>query len=166
MANNCENRLRIDNAKNIEDIFEILFGDRNPQDNYEKLSYDRVVPFPGGFASLVASKQRKWLIENFGQARQEARDPVCHKLSESSGQITFDSANDPPLNLIKNLSALFPEARFNLKYFEAGNWLAGTAICINGTLEDNRIPHSNKETIKEFAENEMGWEDFDWSELE
>jgi len=67
--------------------------------------------------------------------------------------IMFSTAWAPPLGWVVHVGKMFPELRFELKYFEGGAWFAGTAVAEDGEYYDTPA-----DDIRKFAEEEFGIE--------
>ncbi len=82
-----------------------------------------------------------WCCEHWGTKWNAARaiiNPERTEQWEEPGQqqcrveVNFETAWSPPKPVIKRASELFPELRFELRYFEGGCQFNGIFVCENG----------------------------------
>lgn len=83
----------------------------------------------------------EWRFDNWGTKWNAARaiiNPERTEQWEEPGQqqcrveVNFETAWSPPKPVIKRASELFPELRFELRYFEGGCQFNGIFVCENG----------------------------------
>jgi hypothetical protein len=75
----------------------------------------------------------QWCIEHWG-TKWNAKGVQITRCQPEHVEINFDTAWSPPLPVIEQACKLFPELRFDLRYFECGDGFNGMFTCENGEV--------------------------------
>jgi hypothetical protein len=89
----------------------------------------------GGYEWCIKHWGTKWNTYNVSQSLYEP-----YSVSSVDGlevEINFDTAWSPPRPVIERASELFPELRFDLRYFERGAAVNGLFVCEGGKVLAN-----------------------------
>lgn len=88
----------------------------------------------------------EWCVERWGTKWNACRVNVGDATEcggELSAALHFDTAWSPPRPVILKASELFPDLRFDLRYFEGRGGFCGTCICEGGSVtRDDTRPYS------------------------
>jgi hypothetical protein len=167
MPNWCECDLYIQGASaRIDEFLRLVKGEES---NFD---FDRLIPYPEHFKKLdqVAAEWDKlhplprtgeswkerpkdgynqggyeWCIKNWGTKWP----PKCAEVSRSAlelVEISFATAWSPPTPVIQRAAELFPELRFELRYFECGSMFNGMFACEHGTVvtDESGVYYGNR----------------------
>ena len=117
---------------------------------------------PGGTAANVLKwcgqnprphPTQNWCIDNWG-TRGNAEEPNTYCDGER-GQISFDTAWSPSLEVTKALSLLYPTLTFKYNYEEGGNDFSGNMTFRNGViLEENGGDYNDYPVSEHLSEDE------------
>lgn len=140
MPNWCSNRLVV--SENIAPFSKWL--------SEGGFSFERVSQTPPDL--LEGDGWYDWRVQNWGTKWDV--NPKEVDAEEFGGQIVlnFNTAWSPPENALQKLSEMFPDALFELSYFEPGMCFAGTFTAQGGHLNDNYTEDSESPLFKELAE--------------
>jgi hypothetical protein len=145
LPNWCGNRLTVEGAAGALDAFQRAVVGTMQEDGVIHtlpLSFERILPTPpdlltdaeqGWYAWRLAHWGTKWDV---GPSTDVAGDPADGRLV-----YTFDTAWDPPRDLIEAASARYDDVRFHLVWAEPGNELYGEATYARGTCTGGRVVH-------------------------
>jgi hypothetical protein len=75
----------------------------------------------------------EWCCENWG-TKWNFCDPTLDEEEDDSLYYEFETAWSPPIPIIKKMGRMFPELRFELRYFEAGMGFNGILVIEDGEV--------------------------------
>lgn len=159
MPNNCENDLRV--TGNVEEIRKFLKFARGTNQEGE-LDFNRFIPYPEKYKRMdeVSAKWIRehngiwssdypkdgfnsggyeWCCKNWGTG-WNAYDIDVERFPEwenGRGQIIihFSSAGSPPEPVVLKMAKMFPDLKFDLKYFESGDEFNGILYIEDGKIK-------------------------------
>lgn len=143
MTNFCNNTLTATGTDLSK--FKLWLGKRG-------LSFEKIISIPNEISSEpkiagAFSEQFQWKLDNWGTKFDITTDDQEIEETESAVLVNFNTQWTPPVQAIGNLSKLFPELTFSLKYCRVEEWFAGSSTANNGEVADNRY---NGPTDKNF----------------
>jgi hypothetical protein len=123
MANICFNTLRvIGNEKEVESLIDDLYfeDEQNPLIGYGRLLYSPKLTLQFYFEDFFDYEECGFGYEAY----------------KSNDIIGFTSNHMPPTSTVNEISKLFPQLEFELKY--NADEFVGIYVCKNGVVSDNR----------------------------
>lgn len=147
MPNDCQNKLTI-KGKNLNKIKEFLKSEDSEFDFRKILPQPKEVIESENDSKGMIPLWYEWNTANWGTKWNAYEINLTQK--QESLEYSFCSAWVPPIPVIKKLIELFPEYKFDFKYFEFGMMLAGI-VNKNGEtkIADNKV--------EKFGEKEFGF---------
>lgn len=88
----------------------------------------------------------------------------CGRSLVNEGSCYFDTAWAPPVPVVKRLTAMFPESRIVLHYYESGFGAAGSCFFNAGHCDEECVDFADKEALMNFLIHRMGWHQEDAAE--
>jgi hypothetical protein len=155
MPNWCENKLQIKGkAKQVSQLLELI---KTEDDGFD---FNKVIPYPEKYKLLDAAADDwekiyegipwgerpprpndgynsggyDWCIANWG-TKWSASDVIIRKTTRGA-TIDFTSPWSPPTPVVLELSKMFPECIFDLKFWECGMGFKGQYTAIAGDAEE------------------------------
>lgn len=168
MPNWCNNRLSVAgdltkfNAALAGKSFSINAFIPTPAELVETVSPN---PDPKSEASLALVKKfghdnwYDWNVANWGTKWDVEAETI--EQTEGHAVFSFDSAWAPPTAAIVAVSALYPDLKFTLEYFEMGMMFAGVALIENGEVEDNCTEDEESDLWEQVAVGTFGYEPYE-----
>jgi hypothetical protein len=124
----------------------------------EPFSLGRIIPVPSEVEmSEVPMAGYNWRVNNWG-TKWDAHDVVVDETSDRGVDFRFDTAWAPPVEAVRELSRLFPDAVIGLAYDEPGMDFGGYEIYRGGALVDMQEGGSRSSTWAEQMEWSGEWE--------
>lgn len=124
MPNWCNNTITLKgNEGDLEKFWKELT--EKHEGNEREFSFDKYLPTPEG----MANGGYDWHMEHWG-VKWDTEDPCV----VDNQWIHFNTAWGPPLEFVKELSALYEGIEFTIDYEEEGAGFEGTFICENGRV--------------------------------
>jgi hypothetical protein len=146
MPNWCENDLWVEGTEEqLEEFMAFVKGERDSRGRLQTIDFEKIVPVPEDenlewFSWSAENWGTKWNASHFEDLNPDSggewkEDEAWDR--DKCIKITFDTAWNPPLPIIKALGKKFPELWFRLAYFEQGMGFNGAYRVENGKVTMN-----------------------------
>ena len=122
MPNWCDNELVIEGEKEEIERFK-----EKAKDEEGILSFSKFLPIPEKVNSY------DWCMENWGTKWDAVNVGRCE--NDGAIEYSFGTAWSPPTFVVKKMCELFPNLKFELRYFEAGVGFNGIFVCEKGEVK-------------------------------
>lgn len=157
MCNNCNNILIIKKLSE-EDKQELFEKYAVIEENSRVLVFNNIIPLPENRTCEIAHEAwgTKW--EPLCSWMGEEENPEGEK-GEKQTYFIFDTAWSAPIEVIRELSKLFPKAIFNIAYFEPGIGFMGEKTFEAGEETYSMYSEDEAEMRKAYPEHYEGDEE-------
>jgi len=81
----------------------------------------------------------EWCLKNWNTKWNACNVELNDNIEEGILTYYFDTAWTPPLPVIKKMSEMFPELKFELRYFECGAGFNGLFKCFGGKVIEDKM---------------------------
>lgn len=150
MSNCCVNRLTVTapRAAMLRPLLDKLLEGRN-------VNLGAIIPEPREPGGQEDQERINWRRANWGTKAAG----VAHVAwpMDSRVEVTFDTASNPPRQVVEALAAQHPELELELLYAEPANGFAGRRAYAGGKCTDDIESYAPMDTYAEICEDVLGY---------